>query len=225
MTTILPASDRIIMCEQGSADWFTARCGCVTSSRIAAVVTKRKRVKEGEKAEPLEAYKNMKWELVYEMLTGKAMEHYVSPAMENGRQREPIARAEYEVLTGLEVQQVGLVYHPVIPRAAASPDGFVGPDGLLEIKCPTLFTHFEYLERGEVPEEYHPQMLWQMACCERPWVDFVSYFPDLPEPHNLFIKRFEATKERLAIIRGYELEVEHFLAEVDKTVEQLKHKD
>lgn len=232
MSTIIPASARFIDCEQGSGDWLQMRLGMVTSSRIAAVVNKRKRTTKPRAGDPvsetppaleeLAARRDMRYELVSEILTGKASEHFVSRWMKEGKEKEPLARAEFELSQDMSTSQIGFVYHPFIPRAGCSPDSLIGEDQIVEFKCPTLFTHMEYIIKDEVPEEYQPQLLWQMACCERPIAWFVSYHPDLPEPHQLFIKKFEATKERLALIRGYELEVVHFLEEVDQLVKKFK---
>jgi YqaJ-like viral recombinase domain len=222
MTTLVPFEQRIVDCEQGSADWFTARAGCATSSRIADIVAKRKRVKEGEVGEELACRRGMRFECMCELLTGKAAEHYVSRWMQEGHDKEPLARAEYEIAFDQSVRTVGFVYHPFIPRAGCSPDGLIGDDGLLEIKCPMVYTHLDYIMRDEIPEEYKPQMLWQMACCERRWCDFVSYSPELPEQYQLFVKRFECSKEDAAMIRGYELEVQLFNTQVDEMLEQLK---
>lgn len=219
MATAIPFEQRVVMCEQGSADWFTARAACATSSRIAAITKKRQRG-DGE----LACRRDMRFELMVELLTGTAPSHYVSDWMKQGHDREPIARVEYEIAKNCSVKQVGFVYHPFIPRAGCSPDGLVGEDGLMEIKAPSVYTHVDYLKQGVVPEEYKPQMLWQMACCERLWCDFVSYNPEVPEKYQVFIKRFECGKEESALIRGYELEVQQFNAEVDQMLQELKSK-
>ena len=105
--------------------------------------------------------------------------------------------------------------------AGASPDGLVGDDGLIEIKCPTTATHIETLLNGEVNERYRLQMLWQMACTGRKWCDFVSFDPRLPEDMQLFIKRFHYDREE---VKRIEDEVEIFLNEVSATVEALEKK-
>jgi predicted phage-related endonuclease len=212
----------LVDCIQGDAVWFKCRLGCVTSSRVADAIAKRKRVKEGEKSEELAGRRRVRFELMCELLSQKPAAHYVSEWMDQGREREPIARIEYENATGASVEQVGFVYHPTIKMAGCSPDGIVGDDGLLEIKCPKIETHLQYLIDDIVPEAYLPQLLWQMACCERQWVDFVSYHPDMPEEYQLFIKRLERTKEVDAVIRGMELEVVQLLAEVDEEIERVK---
>jgi hypothetical protein len=205
-------------CVQGDANWFKCRLGCVTSSRLADVIAKLKR-KEGEAA----CRRDMRWEIVCEMLTQKPTENYVSRWMKEGTEKEPLARAEYEIRNNCSVAQVGFIYHPTIKMAGASPDGLVGNSGLVEFKCPRIETHLQYLIDGVIPEDYIPQIIWQLACDpDREWVDFVSYHPEVPEDYQVFQKRLNRTKEVQALIGAYELEVEQFLKECEGTLEKLK---
>jgi putative phage-type endonuclease len=205
-------SGRVINCTQGDTTWLFERTGRVTASRIGDVMAK---LKNGKSSQARETYK---MELLTEILTGRAAEHYVSMAMDWGIETEPIARSNYEMAKGVEVERVGLVIHPSIERSAASPDGLVGSGGLLEIKCPNTTTHVRYLLDGTVPEDYKPQMLWQMACTERDWCDFVSYDPRLPSEYGLFIVRFE--RDNL-VIREMEAEVLQFISEVEEMAQKL----
>lgn len=203
---------KIIDFPQGSPEWLESRAGKVTASRIADVMAK---IKTGEAA----ARRDYRAQICAEILTGRPQEDaFVSGAMQWGIDTEPLARDAYEATEGVLVDQVGLVLHPTIGRSAASPDGLAG-EGLLEIKCPKTATHLQYLLSGEVPKEYHPQILWQMACTETPWCDFVSFDPRLPESMQLFKVRFLRDDKRIAEI---EAEVIGFLAEVDAVVEKLK---
>src|SRR5690606_34281694 len=158
-------------------------------------------------------------ELVLERF-GIPQESFSSQAMEWGTETEPLARAHYEAITGVFVDEVGYVLHPTIKHAGASPDGVVG-DGLLEIKCPNTKTHFEYLLNGEVPNKYKPQMAWQMACTGAKWVDFVSFDPRAPEGLQYFQIRYERDDEYIKMLED---EVVKFLAEVDAKFQQLKKK-
>lgn len=215
-----------IDCDQGSKEWFEARLGCVTSSRVADVIAKLKR-KEGEAA----CRRDMRWEIVCEMLTQKPTENYVSRWMKEGVEKEPLARAEYEVRYGVFVKQVGFVYHPTIKMAGASPDGLVGDDGMVEFKCPRIDTHLGYLVEGVIPKEYEPQLIWQLACDpERQWVDFCSFHPEVPDEYQIFRKRLHRAgkigEDRVeALIGGYELEVEQFLGECEETLQALKERN
>jgi len=219
MTTV---AERTVDCIQGEADWFQARLGCVTSSRVAAVIAKRKRVKEGVKAEEMAVRWNMRVELAGELLSGDASQHYVSRWMEEGKEKEPLAIAEYEMRYDVEVEKVGFIYHPTIRLAGCSPDGLIGSTGMLEVKAPKVETHIGYLIEGVIPEDYQPQMLWQLACADdRQWNDFVSYCPELPKKYRIFRKRMERTAELDAIIRGMELEVKQFLTEVSDMLQKI----
>ena len=206
--------DRVVSQTQGDAEWLAVRCGCVSSSRIAAVTAKRQRG-TGE----LAARTDYRQDLVIERLTGNSTDSYVSPAMEWGVETEPLARAAYEIKTSATVERVGFVLHPTIKWAGASPDGLVADDGLVEIKCPNSSTHLSYIMGRVVPEEYRPQIMWQMAVCEREWCDFVSYDPRLPENLQLFVCRMQRDD---AAIAEMEKEVIKFIGEVEQTLEQLQ---
>lgn len=199
----------LIEVQQGSAEWLTMRCGAVTASRMADVLAKLKKGGDSQ------ARKNYKAELVCERLTNRAYEHYVTPAMEWGIENEKLAKAAYEAETGVEVRPGGLAVHPSIKWLMASPDGYIGEDGLVECKCPTTATHVEWIAAGVVPAEYHPQMLCQMACSEKQFVDFISFDPRLPYALQLFIRRMERDDARIAEM---EAEVEKFIGEIEDSI-------
>jgi len=152
---------------QGTPEWFAARLGKVTASRISDMIAK---TKTGWGADR----KNYQAELVVERLTGVPTVSFSNAAMQWGTETEPQARAAYTFFTDASVEEVGLLDHPTIPLSAASPDGIVGDDGLLEIKCPNTATHIKTLLSKDVPDRHIPQIQWQMACSGRQWCDFVS---------------------------------------------------
>ena len=205
------------MIEQGTPEWFAARLGNVTASRVADVIAK---TKSGYSA----SRDNYMAQLICERMTGTVAESYTNAAMAWGTETEPFARAAYESLTDVLVDQVGYVAHPSIDHAGASPDGLVGLFGLLEIKCPNTATHIDTLISEQVPTKYITQMQWQMACTGRQWCDFVSFDPRLPKGLQLFVKRVEFDMEYAATL---EIEVVKFLAELDtkitKLYERLNH--
>ena len=206
----------IIECSQGSSEWFKARLGFLGASRVADALRQPKR----KGVEELASRRNMRLELAIERITGKPTEHFVSIWMESGIETEPLARAAYELRNSIETEQVGFVLHPSIQWAGCSPDGLVGADGLVEFKCPKLTTHGQYLLDDCVPEEYIPQMMWQMACCPgRQWNDFVSYCPEFPEPLNLFEFRLMRDDQ---LIAEMEAEAVKFLSEVETTEKKLR---
>lgn len=200
--------------DQRTEEWYAARLGKVTASRISDVLAT---IKTGEAA----ARANYRAELVAEILTGKGSTGFTSAAMQWGIDCEPMARAAYETETGLIVTEVGFVNHPTIAMSGASPDGLVGDDGLIEIKCPETKTHIETLTSKTAPAKYTPQMQWQMACTGRKWVDFVSFDPRMPEHLMLDIIRVERDQ---ALIDRYSEAVSVFLDDVHKTVDFLNTK-
>ena len=201
----------IEMMEQGTEEWFTIRIGKVTASRVADVIAK---TKTGYSA----TRDNYMAQLVCERLTGQKGESFSNAAMQHGTDTEPLARAAYEALKDVLVDEVGFVPHPSIIMAGASPDGLVGDDGLLEIKCPNTATHIETLLSQSVPGKYNTQMQFQMACTGRQWCDFVSFDNRLPNELQLFVKRVPRDNE---FIKQMEDEVVKFLNELDIKIAQL----
>jgi putative phage-type endonuclease len=196
---------------QGSPEWFAARCGKVTASRVADIIAKTK-------TGPSASRENYLAQLVCERMTGKPAESYSNAAMLHGVEQEPFARAAYESAKDILVQEVGFVVHPSIEDAGASPDGLVGLFGLVEIKCPNTATHIQTLLDQKVPEKYNTQMQWQMACTQRQWCDFVSFDPRMAEGLQIFIKRVEFDPIYVAQL---EKEVINFLMDVEEKIQKL----
>lgn len=205
---------KIIECEQNSPEWMAARCGSLGASSIADMVAK---TRTGWGASRF----NLAARIVCERLTGSPQESYSNAAMQWGHDTEPKARKMYEFMRDVEVKQVGLVLHQAIDKSHASPDGLVGNDGLLEIKCPTTATHIETLLSDDVEGKYVKQMQWQMACTETGWCDFVSFDPRLPAEMQLFVKRVHRDD---AMIFELEKEARIFLSEIDETIATLSAK-
>jgi len=201
----------IEMMDQGTEEWFTIRIGKVTASRVADVIAK---TKTGYSA----SRDNYMAQLVCERLTGQKGESFTNAAMQHGTETEPLARAAYEALKDVLVDEVGFVPHPSIIMAGASPDGLVGEDGLIEIKCPNTATHIDTLLSQTVPGKYNTQMQFQMACTGRKWCDFVSFDNRLPEELQLFVMRVPRDE---VFIRLIEAEIVQFLAELDDKINKL----
>jgi len=199
---------------QRTDEWFAARLGKVTASRIADVCA---RTKTGWGA----SRKNYMAELVAERLTGTRVEGFTNSAMQWGTDVEPEARIAYEFYRDATVVETGFAPHPSIAETGASPDGLVRDDGLVEIKCPNTATHIETLLGAELAQKYFLQMQWQMACTGRQWCDFVSYDPRLPETMRLFVDR---VKRDDVAIKAIEKDVSDFLTELRETVERLRAK-
>jgi putative phage-type endonuclease len=199
-------------------EWFKARLGLITSSKVHDAITLRQKGGTHDLADR----RRLKMQLIAEMTTRQTPEHYVSAAMDWGIENEPRARAEYEYRTGQNVEQLGLVMHPNNPRAAATADGWVAPEGILEIKCAETYTHLEYLASNAIPKEYLDQINWQMACCgpEIAWCDFVSFDPRIEaEELQLLVIRHQRDEKRIAEM---ESAVDDFLTETIQLFEQIK---
>lgn len=201
-----------VMLAQGTEEWRLARVGSLGSSRMADAIA---RTRTGWGA----SRGNLMAELLIERLTGRPTETYQSPAMRWGTETEPEARAEYEFQRDVEIQQVGLVRHPTIRNAHASPDGLVGADGLVEIKCPLTATHLETLLSGDLPAKYWTQVWWQMACTGRQWCDYVSFDPRVPQRMRLYVKRIHRNNDTIAQL---EVDARNFLRELDEKLADLE---
>lgn len=198
--------------DQRTTEWFAARLGRVTASRVADVIAKTKTGYSTSR-------ENYAIELALERITGQRAESFNSAAMQWGTDTEPEARVAYEAHTGALVDEVGFIPHPSIEMAGASPDGTVAADGLLEIKCPNSMTHLRTIASGKPDPRYIPQMQWQMACTGRAWCDFVSYDPRFPADCQLFVSRVQRDAKQITEL---EAEVVKFLDEVETLVRKIR---
>jgi putative phage-type endonuclease len=201
----------IELMEQGSDAWFNIRIGKVTASRVADVLAKTKTGYSTTRD-------NYMAQLVCERLTGQKGESFTNAAMQHGVETEAYARAAYEARYDVLVDEVGFVSHPTIEMSGASPDGLVGEDGLIEIKCPNTATHIETLLSESVPNKYYTQMQFQIACTGRKWCDFLSFDNRLPTELQMFVKRVPRDD---VYIRLIEDEIVKFLGELDTKINQL----
>lgn len=199
------------MIEQGTPEWLAQRCGKVTASRISDMMAKTKTGWGASRA-------NYRAQLIAERLTGVVADSYSNAAMEWGTQMEADARRAYAFYCDADVAEVGFVSHPDIAMSGASPDGLIGTEGVVEIKCPNTATHIETLLGGNVPAKYNLQMQWQMACTGATWADFASFDPRMPEEMRLFVRRIERDDKSIGDISA---QVIDFLAEVDASVAEL----
>jgi putative phage-type endonuclease len=196
---------------QRTEEWFAARRGKVTASRVADVIAKTKRGWGASRG-------NYMAQLIAERLTDTTAESYSNAAMQWGTDTEPQARAAYEFFEGVEVKEIGFVVHPKIKEAGASPDGFVGADGEVQIKCPNTATQIDTLLVKKIPAKYITQMQWGLACSGREWCDFASFDPRMPTHLQLFTQRVQRDAER---IKELEEMVVEFLGELDAKVAAL----
>lgn len=200
------------MIDQRSPEWFAQRNGKVTASRVSDVIAK---TKTGYSA----SRENYMAQLVVERITGQVAESYTNASMQWGTDQEPFARAAYEAAQGVMVEEVGFIPHPTISMSGASPDGLVGDDGCVEIKCPNTAQMIDALLTQSVPHKYLVQIQWQLACTGRAWADYVVFDPRMPKKAQLFVKRVERDQK---LIDELESEIKKFLAEVDEKVSKLQ---
>lgn len=198
--------------EQRSAEWFAVKCGKIGAGRVHDITTKTRTGYGASRA-------NVMAEIVCERLTGRFTESFTTASMQWGIDQEAAARDLYSARTGQLIEEVGWVDHPTIADAGCSPDGLVGDDGLIEIKCPNTATALDYVLSRKIPARYQTQMQWQMACSSRAWCDFVSFDPRLPEHLQMLVIRVERDDQ---CIKELEAEVRDFLVEVEQKVQQLK---
>lgn len=206
------------MSEQGTPEWFQSRVGKVTASRVSDLMAK---TKSGYSA----SRENYMAQLIVELISGEKAESFNSPAMQWGTDTEPLARAAYEVEKDVLVDEVGFILHPTIEGAGASPDGQVGDEGLIEIKCPNTATALDaWLKAAEgknpVPAKYNAQMQMQMACTGRQWCDYVVFDPRMPHKAQLLIYRVERDE---SFIQEMEAEITKFIDEMNEKVLKLNN--
>ena len=190
------------MFDQGTEEWLAERAGKVTASALSNVMM----------AKTTAGYQNYMAQMICERLTGQPVEAFKSAAMEHGNDTEPQARAFYELESGNDVLECGFIQHPKLEMSGASPDGLIGSDGLIEIKCPQPAKHIKNLMGGTIDKAYALQMQWQMGCTGRQWCDFVSFNPSFPDHLQIHIQRVEFDAE---VVEEITEAVSKFLAEVD----------
>lgn len=200
------------MDNQRTDEWFNQRLGLVTASRVSDVMAK---TKTGYSA----SRQNYMTELLCQRLTGKREDGFTSQAMQRGTDLEPIARSAYEFNSNVLVVECGFITHPIISGFGASPDGLVGDDGLLEIKCPNTATHIDFLRTGKPDNKYQWQMTAQIACSGRQWCDFVSFDDRMPEYAQFKCVRFERDDKRIDDMIS---EILSFNRELDQLVNEIK---
>jgi len=190
------------------AAWLAERCGKLTASKMHVALAFKK---DGT---PTQARSDLQRALVAERITGLNMRNYVNTAMEWGIQYEPEAKLAYMRIAGVILQESGFYDHPMIDMCGATPDGEIGRDGLIEIKCPTTETFIGWVKAGIVPPEHEPQMALQLACTGRKWCEFVAFDPRIKdEKRRLFIRRFTPEAHYIQLIESH---AKQFLDEVEQ---------
>lgn len=199
--------------EQHSSAWWAARCGKVTASRVGDIMALT------QKGKPTAARGNYLREKIAERITGKNRDRRKVASLDHRLELEPDARAAYSFYFDQEIQLVGFVEHPRIPNFGASPDGLIGSDGGLEIKCCDAEGHLEIVMADKIDPDYFYQCHSNIACTERDWWAFTAFNPDMPEELKLYRKIIERDDQLIATI---ETNVIQFLDEVEQGVAQVR---
>ena len=200
--------------EQRSAEWYEERRGKLTASPFIMIL-------RGKKGAYLKSRETHMRQLLAERLTGEVAEGYESRAMMDGIEFEPMARMAYEARYGVPVMEVGFINHPAIKGLGASPDGLVGDDGGLEIKCPKSQTHLSVILDNEIDEAHMVQIQVALSCSGRGWWDYVNYDHRAPDNLSLYIRRVERDEAMIELI---ETEAMAFLAELDAREAELRER-
>lgn len=203
----------------GTPNWLAARRGMLTASRMndAAAFLK---AKKDEAPKPAEARVKLMQDLAAEILTGVKVDNFVSPAMQWGIDQQAHAISAFEAATGELVGPEVFVLHPTIPGLGATPDGLVGSDAVLEVKCPTPSTFVRWVLEGTIPDQHKLQMATQCACTGRSRAHFVAFDPRMPAGRQLFRRVYEPTADEIAnvekIAREFLAELEALIARVNE---------
>ena len=192
---------------QGTKEWRDARGGIPTASAFDMLIT--------TKGEPSKQRQKYMYALAVERITGAKEEGYQNGAMQRGIEMEAEARKMYDLMTDSTVEIVGVCYQDEKKLWGCSPDGLVGDDGLLEIKCPTAPVHVEYILEGKLPTAYVQQTQGQLFITGRKWLDFMSYYPGIKP---LIIRVVPDVK----FITALRVELELFCRELDEITERIR---
>ena len=190
--------------EQGTEDWHKLRLGKFTASNFSTLFMKK----------TTKGYQNLINQIVYERLTNEIPESFSNGWMERGLELEPAAIENYELETFNKVHRVGFV--ELNSWVGASPDGLVGTDGQVQIKCPKYSTLIEYLLSDKIPNDYYIQMQGELMVTERQWNDFYVYHPNLKP---LLIR----VHPDLEMFEAINTELIEAISEVQKRIERLNH--
>ncbi len=192
--------------DQRSDEWFKLRVGSIGGSSIADAVA------GGSGA----TRKKLLYKLAGEILSGEKQEGYTNDHMLRGIEQEPEARNLYSLMTGFEVEEVGMVRHSDYKHY--SPDGLVNPNGKIEIKCVIPSVQIETILQNKVPATYRKQIQWGLDICEREWCDFVSYSPLIID-QQIFIIRVERDEK---LIKTLHEGADKFIEEMLQIVEKIR---
>lgn len=198
--------------DQGSQEWFAIRYGWITASRFKDVLS------NGRGSAPSKTRFSYMYQLAGEALTDMPMETYTNEYMEWGTATEPQARDMYEFQTGNDVDQVTFIRLGNDRKIGCSPDGLIGDNGLIEIKCPKTTTQIETFLSGKMPTVHKAQVQGQLWITEREWCDFVSFDPRINGDASFFCQRIERDEEYIKDLADKCYQFEYELLEMINTL-------
>lgn len=204
------------MIEQGTEEWLAERAGCATASAFCDIIAVSK-----SNGKPLKAREDYMWKLATERIYGTPTEAFSAKSTDWGKELEPFARQAYEIETGSLVMPSGFILHPSIAYCGASPDGLIGKNGGIEIKCPKDRRIHMQTWRYGMPIDHLPQVQGNIWINGRDWFDFISYDPRAPEEFRLFVKRVWRNEIYIKVLESH---VVDFLEEVNNLVGQIHAK-
>lgn len=207
--------------DQHSQEWWTARCGKITASRIGDLMARNQPRKGKTVGEWSARRNNYLKEKVAERITGKNRDRRQVASLSHRLDLEPDARAAYEFYylpPDSRIEMVGFIDHPRIPFAGCSPDGMITPKGGIEIKCCDAEMHLEIVSAEAIDPDYIFQCHFNMACTDADWWDFVAFSPEMPEELKVFVKRIERDE---SVIQSIEQHVIEFNEEVEQRVKHI----
>lgn len=190
---------------QQSPEWFSARLGIPSASNFDKIIT--------TSGAPSKQAQKYMYRLAGEYVSGIPEESYQSAAMLRGIELEPEARSLYEIIMDTPVIQAGFCMNEE-PKYGCSVDGFVGDDGIVEIKCLSLSVHVEYLLGGLLPTEFFTQVQGQLLVTGRKWNDLILYYPAI-KPLIVRVVRDEEFIGKLKAV------LEDFCEQLQQTIKKI----
>ena len=196
--------------KQGSAEWLAARIGKVTASRMSAVLSK------GRGDAPSKTAETYMMELIVEKLTGEPTPFFETADMKWGTETEEDARLMYQIRNNVAIREVAYISEG--ENLLVSPDGLVGDNGLIEIKCPKSATQLKRALTDNYSKDYTAQIQMQLWISKREWCDFLSYDPRLPKKTGYLEQRVQRDEK---YIKNMSEKTNEFIDRMGELLEKL----
>jgi len=197
--------------EQGSDEWKAARLGKITASRVKDIMT------NGRGGAPSKTSESYMMELIAERLTGEPKPFFENDAMKWGTENEIAARSMFELKEGILVDEVAFIEHSEF--IGVSPDGLIGDDGLLEIKCPNTSTQIKRALTNDYSKDYKAQIQMQLWVSDRKYCYFLSFDPRLDCKASYLLQKVERDEEYINEMKS---KIEEFVNKMNKILNKLE---